>query len=201
MAPLNEYLIADRNAEIALARSAAPKSISDYAEILVLGQQGYETAVKGTNGFVCMVERSWTQAIDDPGFWNPKIRAPFCLNAAAARSYLPITIMKTRLILDGESKTQMFDAVQAAFDQKKLSTPERGAIAYMMSKQGYLNDQGGHWHPHIMFFVSSTEAKAWRAGLPDSPILESDDPADRVTVLMIPVSQWSDGTADSNPTN
>src|ERR1700738_656017 len=108
MAPLDQYLM-ERNAEIALARSAAPESISRDAEILVLGRHGYETAVKGKNGFVCIVERSWTAPIDDPGFWNPKGRAPLCLNAAAARSYLPRTIRKTDLILAGRTKAQMME--------------------------------------------------------------------------------------------
>ena len=57
MAPVEQYLM-ERNAEILLARSAAPDSISSDATILVLGRQGYETAVRGKNGFVCMVERS-----------------------------------------------------------------------------------------------------------------------------------------------
>src|ERR1700749_4226092 len=60
MAPLAQYLIPDQNAEIALARSAAPKSISDAAEVLVLTRSGYTTAVKGSNGFVCMVQRGWS---------------------------------------------------------------------------------------------------------------------------------------------
>lgn len=55
MAPLEQYLIQDRKAEIALAQSAAPESISRDAEVLVLGRHGYETAVKGKNGFVCIV--------------------------------------------------------------------------------------------------------------------------------------------------
>ena len=75
MAPLEQYLIADRNAEIALARSAAPDSVSRDAEVLVFTRHGYETAVKGTNGFVCMVARSWSAGFDDPEFWNPKVRA------------------------------------------------------------------------------------------------------------------------------
>ena len=87
MASLDRYLMEDRNSEIALARSAAPESISRDAEVMVLGCHFDETAIKGTNGFVCIVERSWTAPIDDPGFWNPKGRAPLCL--AAARSYLP----------------------------------------------------------------------------------------------------------------
>jgi len=89
MARLDQYLMEDRNSKIALARSAAPESISRDAEVMVLGRHGYEAAIKGTNGFVCLVEHSWTAPIDDPGFWNPKGRAPICLNAAAARTYLP----------------------------------------------------------------------------------------------------------------
>src|SRR5579859_1201634 len=80
MAPLEQYLIQDRDAEIALARSAAPESIAHDAEVMVLGRHGYETAVQGKNGFVCIVERAWTSPIDDPEFWNPKGRAPICLN-------------------------------------------------------------------------------------------------------------------------
>ena len=197
MAPLDEYLIPDRNVEIALARSAAPKSISDGAEVLILGRHGYEAAVKGTNGFVCIVERSWAAGIDDPNFWNPKLRGPLCLNAPAVRSYLPITIEKTRLVLSGKSKGQMFDAIKSAFEKKALPTQEAGAMCYMMSKDGYLNDQAGHWHPHLMFFVPLTEAKAWGADQPGSPILASEDTLDRLTIFMVPVAEWSDGTPDS----
>ena len=104
MAPIDQYLMPDESSEIALARSAAPKSVSDEAEVLVLGRDGYKTAVKGKNGFVCLVERSWTAPSDDPDFWNPKIRSPICFNAPAVRTYLPITLMKTQLVLAGKSK-------------------------------------------------------------------------------------------------
>jgi len=196
MAPLEQYLIADRNAEITLARSAAPESISRDAEVLVLGRHDYETAVKGKNGFVCMVERSWSSGIDDPGFWNPKMRAPICLNAAAARSYLPLTIKKTELVLAGQSKAQMSERIKAGLDKKELSTPEAGAMCYMMSREGYLNDHDGHWHPHLMFFVPQADAADWGADLPGSPILTIQDPPDRLTIFLIPVGKWSDGTAD-----
>ena len=195
MAPLGQYLITDRNAEIALARSAAPDSISRDAEVLVLGPHGYETTVKGENGFVCVVQRSWTAGIDEPDFWNPKLRAPICFNPPAARSYLPIVIKKTELILAGQSKAQMFDSIKAAFDGKELQAPEPGAMCYMMSKQQYLSDSGVHWHPHLMFFVPGTDAATWGADLPGSPILESKDPQDRLTVFLIPLGKWSDGTA------
>jgi hypothetical protein len=198
MAPLDQYLIADRDAEIALARSAAPESISRDAEVMVLGRYGYETAVKGKNGFVCVVERSWTAGIDDPDFWNPKLRGPICFNSPAARTYLPLTIKKTELVLAGDSRTQMFEGIKAAFDKKELPILETGAMCYMLSKQGYLSDHDGHWHPHLMFFVSQTDAVTWGANLPGSPILASRVPEDRLTVFLIPVAKWSDGTADAD---
>ena len=79
MAPVDQYLM-EKNAEIQLARSAAPHSISGDATTLVLGRQGYEIAVQGKNGFVCMVGRGWMAAFDWPEFWNPKVRAAECLN-------------------------------------------------------------------------------------------------------------------------
>jgi hypothetical protein len=194
MAPLDQYLM-DRNAEIALASSAAPESISRDAEVMVLGRHGYETVAKGTNGFVCMVQRSWTAGIDDPDFWNPKIRAAICLNPPAARTYLPLTIKKTELVLAGRSNTQVAEGIKLAFDKKELPPLENGAMCYMMSKQSYLSDSDGHWHPHLMFFIPETDPNTWGANLPGSPILASKASTDRLTVFLIPVAKWSDGTA------
>jgi|SRR5579862_1048617 len=193
MAPLEQYLM-EQNAEIALARTAAPESISQDAEIMVLGRQGYETAVKGKNGFVCLVWRSWTAGTDDPDFWNPKLRSPVCFNAAAARSQIPMTHKKTEVILASRSKEQMADAVKAAFDRIELSTPEPGAMCYMMSKQQYLNDRGKHWHPHLMFFLPLEDTTAWGADAPGSPVIGIKDDLDRLTLFLIPVGKWSDGT-------
>jgi len=196
MAPVDQYLMEDRSAEIALAQSAAPESISRDAEVLVLGRHGYETAIKGKNGFVCVVERSWTAGANDPDFWNPKLRGPLCLNAAAARSYLPRTIKKTDLILAGQTKAQMFEAIASAIAKKQLPEPEPGAMCYMLSKQGYLGDGNGHWHPHLMFFVPQTDPAAWGADLPGSPVISFHVAVEHMTVFLVPVRQWSDGTAD-----
>jgi hypothetical protein len=193
MAPVEQYLM-ERDAEIALARSAAPASISKDAEVLVMGRHGYETAVKGKNGFVCVVQRSWTAPIDDPDFWNPKLRAPICFNPPSARSYLPLILKKTELVLAGRSKAEMFEAVSAAIDKKELPHPEPGAMCYMMSKDGYLGDAGGHWLPHLMFFVPLAEPTAWGADVSGSPIIAAKDEQDRLTVFLVPVGKWSDGT-------
>ena len=196
MAPVEQYLIEDRGSEITLARSAAPESISRDAEILVLGRHGYETAVQGKNGFVCVVQRSWIAPVDDPDFWNPKLRSPICLNAAGTRSYLPRIIKRTDLLLAGRTKDQMIEAIKAAIDKKELPAMEPGAMSYMMSKQGYLSDRDGHWHPHLMFFTTPTDPAAWGADLPGSPVLAFKDTWEHLTVFLIPVRQWSDGTAD-----
>ena len=72
---------------------------------------------------------------------------------------------------------------------------EPGAMCYMLSKEGHLGDRDGHWRPHLMFFVPQTDALIWGANLPNSPILAANDAQDRLTVFMIPVAKWSDGTA------
>jgi hypothetical protein len=193
MGPVADYLIPNRSDEIALARSAAPDSVAARAEVMVLGRKGYEIAVPGTNGFVCLVERSWDGA---PRFWNPRVRSPDCFNAAAARFYVPIVRMKTRLALAGKSQAQITGAIEDALRQKRLGAPGIGAMSYMMSKQQYLNDAGKSWHPHVMFFVPLAMSKSWGANLPGSPVIASDDPVDGLTIFMIPVAAWSDGTPD-----
>jgi len=197
MAPVSQYLIPDEHTEIALARSAAPASISDRAEVLVLRRDAYRTAVKGTNGFVCLVERSWGATTDAPEFWNPKIRSPVCANAAAARTYLPGVLMKTQLVLAGKSTTEIAQAISSAYDRSELPALEPGAMCYMMSKQQYLNDDGKSWHPHMMWFVSGDVAETWGANLPDSPALATNVPEDRMTIFMVLVGHWSNGSPAS----
>ena len=143
------------------------------------------------------MQRSWTAPIDDPDFWNPKLRAPICYNAPAARSYLPRIIKKTELILSGRSKGQMFEAITAAIDKKELPGPETGSMCYMLSKQGYLSDRDGHWRPHLMFFLPQTDPAAWGANQSGSPIFAFNDTVEHLTTFLVPVTQWSDGTPAS----
>jgi len=160
MAPINQYLMTDQAAEIALAGSAAPESISRDAEVLILGRHGFETAVKGKNGFVCIVERSWTSAAD-ADFWSPKVRTPICYNAAAAHSALLRNIKRTELILAGSTQAQTDEAIAAAVDKKELPAIAAGAMCYMMSKQGYGGDSVKHWPPRLMFYYSQTDPATW----------------------------------------
>jgi|SRR5579862_996245 len=193
MAPFDQYLIADEKAEITLARSAAPGSISDQAEVMVLRRDGYVTAAQGGNGFVCIVERSWAKESNDSDFWNPKIRAPICFNPPAARTFLPIFLMKTKLVLAGKSKAEIAAATNSALDKKELPSLEAGAMCYMMSREQYLGDRDRSWHPHVMFFVSGDAEKSWGANAEDSPLIAANDREERVTVFMMVVGRWSNG--------
>ena len=205
MAPVEQYLM-DRDAEIALARSAAPDAISQDASVIVLTRHGYETAVQGKNGWVCWVGRGWMAMFDHPEFWNPKIRAADCLNPPAARSVLPYAYKRTELLLAGHSKPEVIAAIKSAIEKKELPALEPGTVSYMMSKGSYLSDYGDHNGPHLMFYETAKDDAAWGANLTNSPVLsvnywyisaqsypqlKSFPP---LSVFLIVVEKWSDGT-------
>ena len=192
MAPVEQYLM-DRTAEIALARSAAPASISRDATVLVLGRHGFETAVTGKNGFVCFVDRGWSSA-PDPDFWNPKVRVPQCENAPSAQSHLPMILKRAALALAGRTKDQVEQATTTAIATRELPPMAPGAMCYMMSKQGYGGDSIKHWPSHIMFFYSNFDPASWGANLPGSPVLGMEDTVNHLTEFAMPVQHWSDGT-------
>lgn len=195
MAPLEQYLM-DRDAEIALARSAAPESIGRDARVLVLGPHGYETAIAGKNGFVCIVDRSWMLPFDRPDFWNPKVRLPTCLNPPAARFHLSLTFKATEFALGGLSTTQISDRLKAAYDNKELPLPERGSMCYMMSRQQYFGDKVGNaGDSHLMFWFPRAEHMDWGADADDSPVDVHQYFPQPITEFSISVSKWSDGTA------
>lgn len=169
MAPVKAYLM-DRGQEIALARSAAPASISRDATVLVLTPTGYETAVTGSNGFVCWVARGFSGAPDWPERWNPKIRAAGCDNPQAARSVTPIAKLRTAMTLAGRSDVQIADRIKVALRTGEIPPLESGAMCYMMSKSSYLSDDGGHDMAHVMFYVPFKDGADWGANASGSPV-------------------------------
>jgi hypothetical protein len=194
MAPLEQYLM-DRDAEVALARTAAPDAISRDATILVLGRHGYETAIEGKNGFVCMVERAWMAPPDNAEFWNPKNRSPICFNRPAAHLMLPFDYKRAELVLAGQSKAQIAEWTKNAYANNALPGPEPGAMSYMMSKEAYLTDQGSHNLAHVMFYTALTDGPSWGADVPNSPVsLLQTGPPEPFTVFIVPVGKWSDGS-------
>lgn len=205
MAPIEQYLM-DRDAEITLARSAAPEAISHDASVLVLTRHGYETVVAGKNGWVCWVGRSWMAMFDNPEFWNPKVRAADCVNPPAVRSILPYAYKRTELLLAGHSKQEVITAMKVAIDKKELPSLEQGTVSYMMSKSSYLTDNGDHNGPHLMFFQADKNDTAWGANLTNSPVLSVNywyisaeaypllKTFPPLSVFLVVVDKWSDGT-------
>jgi hypothetical protein len=193
MAPVEQYLM-DRDAEIAFARTAAPASISGDADVLVMTRKGYETAVKGKNGFVCLVERAWMASFDNAEYWNSKNRSPICFNPPGARTILPFVYMKTELALAGKSNVEIRDRLKDALAKKELPTPEPGAMCYMMSKNAYLTDGDGHNLAHLMFWVPAADRAALGADLPGSPIMLFNDDPEPIGGFIVATGMWSDGT-------
>ncbi|HZS60473.1 MAG TPA: hypothetical protein VFA43_14465 [Gemmatimonadaceae bacterium] len=206
MAPVEQYLM-DRDAEIGLAKSAAPDAISHDATVLVLSRHGYDTAIEGKNGFVCFVARAWGAMFDSPEFWNPKVRAAACYNAPAARSLLPYDKKRSEMVLAGRSKLDVIAAIKAGIDKKELPALEPGTLCYMMSKSAYLTDNGGHNGPHLMFFQPDKDGAAWGANLTNSPVFATNywyisperypqlKTFPPLAVFLVGVEKWSDGTS------
>ena len=144
---------------------------------------------------MCIVGRGWSSAAD-PDFWNPKVRVPMCLNAAAARTYLLRITKITDLTLAGRNLAQVNEAIAAALARKELPPMEPGAMCYMMSKQGYGGDSGPHWPSHLMFFYSDIDPAIWGANLAGSPVVGVSDPMEHLTQFVITTERWSDGTED-----
>jgi hypothetical protein len=192
--PIEQYLMPDRAAEVALARSAAPDSVAAGAEVMVLARNGYQVAAKGTNGFVCLVERAWMSQDKDLYFFNPVIRGPMCLNPAAARTHIPLVSKATAWAFAGLSKAQLVDSITVAYKTKTLPMPETGAMCYMMSKRQYFGAKVGNAGPHLMFWFPKALAMQWGGGDPGSPVAVQQDSPDPITTYFVAVAKWSDGT-------
>jgi hypothetical protein len=202
MAPLSKYLMTDRQSEIDFARSAAPKAISGHATVLVLDAHGYETAEKGTNGFTCIVERSWTKAFDDDNFWNSRVRTPVCYNPPASRSVLPYTVFETKMALAGATEAAIRDRLTTAIADKQLPAPEDGSMAYMMSKDQYIDDHVKAWYSHIMIYtpkaLGANAGESWGADRKGSPVVYDTNHViwpQPWALFFVPVWSWSDGTS------
>ncbi|HEU0076525.1 MAG TPA: hypothetical protein VFQ76_02685 [Longimicrobiaceae bacterium] len=191
------YLLVDRQAEIALAMTAAPDVISGGAAVYVLTERGFEETRPGANGFACLVARAFNGSISDiPSWSNKQILAPHCLNALAVKTVLPEMRLRASLFMQGLEPTRIVDRIRAAYAGGELSTPSAGALAYMLSPKQHLSEESGPWIPHLMFyFPGNPDASAWGAGDGESPVIDGgvDEPTG-TRVLLIPTSRWSDGT-------
>jgi len=198
MAPIEKYMSASPAVEIAMAKTAGPKSVSDNATIMVLTKSGYETAVKGSNGFVCFIQRSWSKDFDDPEFWDPHDYTPQCWNEAAVSSVLPNYLKRTEWVLAGVSKEEMLARTKAAWASHEFHQPAPESVAFMLSKDQYINDPApgapSNWHPHVMFFVPATQDAKWGANVPGSPVYSTTSDVDPITTFFVIAPRWSDGS-------
>jgi hypothetical protein len=196
---ITPYLITDRAAEVALARTAAPSSISENATVLVLTPKGYTEAAHGSNGFTCVVMRSFAAAPDDPGFWNTHISAPHCFNPPASRTVLPAVLAQIDWALAGATPAELKARIRKAYAEKRFTMPADGAMTYMLSPKQVLNDgENPHWMPHLMFYYDlAVKGTTFGAGGFTSPIIDASgaDPNSPIQVIFIPTRTWSDGTS------
>src|SRR6266699_1122609 len=155
--PLSDYMMA-QEAEVALARSAAPENVSAHATVKILTTSGYKVAAQGDNGFVCIVMRGWAAPTFTPApfrdlVYYAKLRAPICFNPVASRTVLPLQQLRTKLGMEGKTPDQIAEGVQAAYAKGELPKMETVAFAYMFSADQDLGPGVGHWHPHMMVYT------------------------------------------------
>ncbi|HYK34431.1 hypothetical protein [Alloacidobacterium sp.] len=154
--PLSEYMMAPE-AEMALAKSAAPENVSEHATVMLLTASGYKTAAPGDNGFVCIVMRGWTAPTFTPEadrnlVYDSQLRAPICFNPVAVRTVLPYEELRTKLGMEGKSPDEIAAVVERAYVKGDLPRMEAVAFAYMFSADQKLGPAGA-WHPHMMVFT------------------------------------------------
>jgi hypothetical protein len=190
--PLRDFMM-PRDAEIGLARSAAPANISGRATIKALTPSGYQVVHEGDNGFVCVVMRGWTAPTYTPAqlrglVYDPSIHAPICFNPEAARTVLPYYELRSQLGMEGKSPDQIAAGVQAAYATGKLPRRDAVSFAYMWSAHQYLLPGVGAWHPHMMVFAPYYENAMLGDNAFGSPLPQvSDDAGTPFTVVVIPV--------------
>jgi hypothetical protein len=190
--PLSEYMMVS-DAEVALARSAAPDTISGRATIKVLTSSGYQVARPGDNGFVCMVMRGWSAPTYSPAqfrafVYEASIRAPICFNPAASQTVMPYYELRNKLGMEGKTPDQITEGVQAAYAKGELPKREGVSFAYMWSADHNLGPGIGHWHPHLMVFAPYYDNSMLGANAFGSPFPQlSDDAGTPFAVVVIPV--------------
>ena len=193
---LSEYMM-PQEAEIALARSAAPDHVSARATVRILTPAGFKVAVEGDNGFVCLVLRGWGAPTYKPVQFRDfvyiaDLRAPICFDSVSARTMMPYYELRHKLGMEGKGPDEIARGIEAAYAKGELPRIENASIAYMFSADMYLGPHLGHGfiYPHIMLFLPYYDnamlgGNERRSGLP----FLSDDPGTPFAVTVIPVDK------------
>jgi hypothetical protein len=189
--PVSEYMMTPE-AEVALARSAAPANISDRSTIKVLTPSGYQVARDGDSGFVCMVMRgsaapTYTPAQIRDLVYDAKLRAPICFNPEASRTVMPYYELRSKLAMEGKTPDQIAEDIQAAYAKGVLPKRDGVSFAYMWSADQNLGSFG-HWHPHMMVFCPYYENSMVGGNPFGAPLpIVTDDAGTPFAVVVIPV--------------
>src|SRR6266853_4396558 len=189
--PLSEYMMT-AEAEVALARSAAPENVSAHATVKILTASGFKVAAQGDNGFVCIVMRGWGAPTFTPApfrdlVYYSKLRAPICFNPVASRTVLPLQELRARLGMEGKTPDQIAEAVQAAYAKGELPKMAMVSFAYMFSADQDLGPGVGHWHPHMMVYTPYYENSMLGGNQPGALPIVGDDAGTPFAVTVIPV--------------
>ena len=190
--PIADYMMA-KDAEIALAQSAAPARVSEHASIRILTAAGFETAREGDNGFVCEVMRAWAAPTFTPAqlrdlVYDATVRAPICFDPTAARVVLPYYELRSKVGMAGKTPDEIADVVQAAYARGELPKRDTVSFAYMWSADQNLGPGAGHWHPHMMVFAPYYNNTMLGGGEFGKPLPQvTDDAGTPFTVIVIPV--------------
>ncbi len=189
---LDDYMMVP-DAEIALARSAAPENVSGHATVKVLTAAGYKVAVEGNNGFVCVVLRGWSAPTFTPAgnrqlVYDSKLRAPICFDPVASRTVLPYQELRTKLGMEGKDPEAIASRVSTAYSMGELPKMEGVSFAYMWSADSDLGPGVGAWHPHMMVYAPYyTNAMLGNNECSEATPCVSDDAGTPFTVVVIPM--------------
>lgn len=163
------------NEEVALARSAAPPSVSDSAAVWVFSDSGYVLASSG-NGAACYVARSWPASLE-----------PHCFDAEGAESIMKIHMREVELLHRGATPEQVDRELGAAIMSGTLRLPRRPAMSWMMSaEQSLISDSGrpaGRWRPHVMIYYAFLPALPG-AGVNSGMITGAGTPTSSITIVV-----------------
>ena len=149
--PFTVHGLLAQDAEIRLARSAAPAEVSAKATVLILRDGKYVEGAKGSNGVTCYVSRSQPEAVE-----------PECFDAEAVQTVMPIDLLQTELRIAGKSTAEIDRVVAEKIQSGEFKLPRRPAMVYMMSAAQILYTPDGRrvgaWKPHLMLYYPHMRA-------------------------------------------
>jgi hypothetical protein len=179
--------------EIALARSAAPRELSDSADIFTARAGAIIRIHRGSTGAACMVARD----LHEGSVY------PMCFNPEAARTVMQRELLQLRWRSLGVKEDSIDKEVDAAYADGRLKSPERFALAYMMSPRQVLFSSAaatgvriGAWSPHLMIYLPRQAGRDVGLASPGAAanVFQFTRPGTLHSEFVVKVSHWSDGT-------